>query len=60
MADDEANSRLQPGNFEGSGIDVVLTQALYAIVGAISLQNGGEVANRIARERILAPLGLRG
>ncbi|KAL8754081.1 MAG: hypothetical protein Q9199_004579 [Rusavskia elegans] len=49
-----------PGNFEGSGIDVILTQALYAIVGAISLQKGGEVANRIARERILAPLGLRG
>ncbi|KAI4237543.1 MAG: hypothetical protein LQ349_001761 [Xanthoria aureola] len=49
-----------PRNFEASGIDIVLTQALYSIVGAISLQNGGEVANRIARERILAPLGLRG
>ena len=43
----------------GSGVEVVLTQALYAIVGAISLQKGGEVANRIARERILGPLGLK-
>ncbi|KAI4241396.1 MAG: hypothetical protein L6R40_004572 [Gallowayella cf. fulva] len=49
----------QPNNFQRSGVDVVLTQALYAIVGAISLQKGGEVANRVARERILGPLGLR-
>lgn len=48
----------QPAKWIESGIDVILTQALYAIVGAVSLQNGGEVANRIARERILAPLGL--
>ncbi|KAL8950385.1 MAG: hypothetical protein Q9222_003583 [Ikaeria aurantiellina] len=48
-----------PGNLEGSGIDIALTQALYAIVGAISLQRGGEVANRIVRERILGPLGLK-
>ncbi|KAL8689212.1 MAG: hypothetical protein Q9218_005064 [Villophora microphyllina] len=46
-------------NVEGSGVDVVLIQTLYAIVGAISLQKGGEVANRITRERILAPLGLK-
>ncbi|KAL8932713.1 MAG: hypothetical protein Q9216_006716, partial [Gyalolechia sp. 2 TL-2023] len=45
----------QPEKWKESGVDVVLTQALYAIVGAISLQNGGEVANRITRERILAP-----
>lgn len=60
FGDDEADVQMQPDNFEGSGIDIVLAQALYAIVGAISLQNGGEVANRIARERILGPLGLRG
>ncbi len=60
LADHETDAQVQPGNFEASGIDIVLTQALYSIVGAISLQNGGEVANRIARERILAPLGLRG
>jgi large subunit ribosomal protein L15 len=33
-----------------------LAQALYAIVGAISLQKGGDMANRIARERIVARL----
>ena len=44
---------------KGSGVEVALSQALYAIVGAVSLQNGGEVANRIARERILSPLGLK-
>ena len=45
---------------EGSGQDAVLSQALYAIVGAVALQNGGEVANRVARERILNPYGTRG
>ncbi|KAL8826133.1 MAG: hypothetical protein Q9170_007521 [Blastenia crenularia] len=49
----------QPGKINASGVEVVLTQALYAIVGAISLQKGAEVANRITRERILEPLGLR-
>ena len=44
---------------EESGIDIVLSQTLYAIVGAVSLQRGGEVANRIVKERILAPLGLK-
>ncbi|KAL9117438.1 MAG: hypothetical protein Q9187_006026 [Circinaria calcarea] len=44
---------------KSSGADLALSQALYAIVGAVSLQNGGEVANRIARERIIAPLGLK-
>jgi large subunit ribosomal protein L15 len=37
----------------------VLSQALYAIVGAVALQRGGEVAIRMVKERILAPLGLR-
>ncbi|MCJ1335833.1 hypothetical protein MMC09_001107 [Bachmanniomyces sp. S44760] len=45
-------------NLKGSGEDLVLAQALYAIVGAIALQKGGEVANKIARDRILRPLGL--
>lgn len=43
---------------DGSGLQLVLTQALYAIVGAVALQKGGETANRIARERILSHLGL--
>ena len=46
-------------NLKGSGLPIVLTQALYAIVGAIALQKGGEVANNLVRERILDPLGLQ-
>jgi large subunit ribosomal protein L15 len=38
---------------------MVLTQAVYAIVGAIALERGGAEANRIVRERIIAPLGVR-
>ncbi|KAL9631048.1 MAG: hypothetical protein Q9164_006101 [Protoblastenia rupestris] len=41
-----------------SGFEVVIQQALYAIVGAVALQKGGQVANDIVRERILGPLGL--
>ncbi len=48
----------QPDRMKTSGVDVVLTQSLLAIVGALSLQKGGEVANNFARERILKPLGL--
>lgn len=44
---------------EGSGIESVLAQAVYAIVGALALQRGGEVAGRVARERVLGPLGLK-
>lgn len=43
---------------DGSGLQLILMQALYAIVGAVALQKGGEAANRIARERILNHLGL--
>lgn len=46
-------------NLKTSGIDVVLAHTLYSIVGAIALQHGGEVANRVTREKILSPLGLR-
>ncbi|MCJ1293736.1 hypothetical protein MMC34_005291 [Xylographa carneopallida] len=42
----------------GSGLELALAQALYAIVGAVSLQKGGEVANKVVRERILSQLGL--
>jgi len=45
-------------NLEGSGIDVVLTTSLYAIVGAIALQKGGDVAAEVVREKILKPLGI--
>ncbi|KAF3771312.1 hypothetical protein M406DRAFT_18979, partial [Cryphonectria parasitica EP155] len=43
-----------PENLKSSGIDVVLATTLFAIVGAVSLQHGGDVASRIAREKILA------
>jgi len=43
---------------ESSGVDVVLAQTIYAIVGAVALQRGGDVATKLAKERILAPLGL--
>jgi large subunit ribosomal protein L15 len=40
-------------------VEVVLAQSIYAIVGAVALQKGGDVAAQIARERVLAPLGLK-
>lgn len=47
-----------PDRMKTSGQDVVLTQSLLAIVGAIALQKGGEAANHIVREKILKPLGV--
>lgn len=44
---------------ESSGADVVLAQTVYAIVGAVALQRGGDVAVKFAKERVLAPLGLK-
>ncbi|KAL4883028.1 ribonuclease-III-like-domain-containing protein [Aspergillus karnatakaensis] len=44
-------------NLDGSGIDLVLAHTLYALVGAVALEKGGLAANKLARERILAPLG---
>ncbi|KAJ9206333.1 hypothetical protein DTO166G4_1269 [Paecilomyces variotii] len=49
----------KPNNLQSSGIDVVLAHTLYAVVGAVALEKGGHVANKVAQERILAPLGLR-
>lgn len=46
-------------NLNASGQHLVIGQALYAIVGAVALQRGGEVANRVVNERILDRLGLR-
>lgn len=45
-------------NLQGSGIESVLTSSIYAIIGAVALEKGGEVANRTVRDRILNPLGL--
>lgn len=44
---------------ESSGVDVVLATSIYAIVGAVALQKGGDIAAEVARERVLAPLGLK-
>lgn len=45
-------------NLDGSGRDVVYTASLYAILGAVALQKGGEFANHIARDRVLKSLGI--
>ncbi len=46
----------QPENLESSGIGVVLNQVVFAIVGAISLQHGADVASKFVRDRILRRL----
>ncbi|TVY21157.1 hypothetical protein LARI1_G001472 [Lachnellula arida] len=53
--------RWQPrlvNKLDNSGIDVILTTCMYAVIGAISLHRGGAVANEVAREKILKPLGV--
>ncbi|KAF6823522.1 RNAse III domain-containing protein [Colletotrichum plurivorum] len=49
----------KPENLAGSGQQIVLNSALFAIVGAINLQHGAEIAGRIIRERILKLIALR-
>ncbi|KUL84924.1 hypothetical protein ZTR_07889 [Talaromyces verruculosus] len=49
---------VKPNDLEHSGLNVVLTHTMYAIVGAIALERGGVEANKFARQRILAPQGL--
>ncbi|KAJ5775520.1 uncharacterized protein N7511_000531 [Penicillium nucicola] len=49
----------QPEDLRGSGYDLVLAHTLYAIIGAVSLEKGAVVATKLARERILEPLGLK-
>lgn len=51
-------NNLQPDNLSASGSDVIYAQALAAIVGALALEQGSAVANRIAKERVLM-LGTR-
>ncbi|KAL5335797.1 ribonuclease-III-like-domain-containing protein [Aspergillus crustosus] len=46
-------------NLDGSGVDLVLAHTLYALVGAVALEKGGQAANQLARERILSPLGFK-
>jgi len=48
----------QINRLESSGLDAVLNQTLYAIIGALALQKGGDVATQTVRQRILVPLGV--
>jgi len=32
---------------------------MYAVVGAVALEKGGHIANKVAQERILEPLGIK-
>ena len=41
-----------------SGLELILAHTMYAVIGAIALQKGGDVAARVAREKILKPLGI--
>ncbi|OHF01893.1 RNase III domain-containing protein [Colletotrichum orchidophilum] len=49
----------KPENLSGSGQQIVLNSAVFAIVGAITLQHGADVAGRVIRDRILRPLSHR-
>ncbi|MCJ1467007.1 hypothetical protein MMC07_005629 [Pseudocyphellaria aurata] len=43
-------------NLITSGYELIISHALLAIVGAVALHKGGEVANNVVRERIFDPL----
>ncbi|KAK3373108.1 ribonuclease-III-like-domain-containing protein [Lasiosphaeria ovina] len=47
-----------PENLPASGQTVVANTALFAIIGAISLHNGADVAQRVVRDKILRRLGV--
>lgn len=46
-------------DLDASGIEAVLAISIYAIIGALALQNGGEVASDIARKDILKRMGIK-
>ena len=48
----------QVNQLNASGIELILAHTMYAIIGAIALQKGGDVAARVAREKVLKPLGI--
>jgi large subunit ribosomal protein L15 len=50
---------LQTSDLPSSGLHMVTAQALYAIIGAVSLERGGMDANRVVKEKILKPFGLQ-
>ncbi|KAJ6107152.1 hypothetical protein N7523_008475 [Penicillium sp. IBT 18751x] len=49
----------KPENLQASGIELVLAHTMYAVIGAVSLEKGGHIANKVAQERILEPLGIK-
>lgn len=49
----------QTARLDTSGVDVVLAHTICAIIGAVALQKGGDVAVRLVKENVLGPLGLR-
>ncbi|KAJ5908291.1 hypothetical protein N7495_000973 [Penicillium taxi] len=49
----------KPEDLRASGLELVLSHTLYAVVGAVALEKGGLEANKVAKERILQPLGLQ-
>jgi len=51
------SDHIQTMDLESSGSLTVMAQALYAIVGAVALERGALEANKIARDKILKPLG---
>jgi large subunit ribosomal protein L15 len=55
---DSNADNVQMNNLSASGIELILAHTTYAIIGAIALQKGGTVAARVAREKILKPLGI--
>jgi large subunit ribosomal protein L15 len=46
-------------DLKASGKDAVMAEAVYAIVGAVAMERGGTMAIEVARERVLAQMGLR-
>ena len=54
---DSMADKKQADNLQDSGIQTVLMTSLYAIVGAVALERGGEAANKVVQDKILAPLG---
>ena len=59
MLEKTALTFFQPESLQASGLEMVITQAVFAIVGAIALERGGGEANRIVRKQIIRPLGVR-
>ncbi|KAJ5947893.1 hypothetical protein N7466_000908 [Penicillium verhagenii] len=49
----------KPDQLIASGLELVLAHTMYAVIGAVALEKGGHIANKLAQERILEPLGIK-